>query len=559
MMTADESSEAGQRDSGRWRTGAAFFLAASGGVLIFYGLLLVLQGSFAHWGWSKAAGQVVRVVRAEQGNRSAPVVVFVDAEGRSHTVFMTQNTQVSRYAPGDPVAVLYNPADPSQAITRGFAEAFTLPLLLAAAGAALLLIAATISSPPEGLRDLARRAPQPPPDPARLQFHPFNAVSVKHYLAEAGAPDDKRKVKITDAAQALVQGRYPVALAEFLAYASALAYRKDAADYLSRRMPRVSKPAHLEHAGAHALMFVFEGHAVVALADTRMARPLVQVRQLFKRRAGPRTLVPADTVWDAAPRDSAAAFAWDGLRDGIEAWLKSALPPGFDPSEDYAQLRCVFTGHGYGGALAALGAYEFAKRGRLITAVVTFGAPPVAGKAFAEEYRDLGLAARTLDVRARRESLRCLRWPWARSTPALRWALPSSPSETATASASGIKSAPLLARVAHRRLFVEEAKGLDAPRPLVRAMTLRALSGITSARTAILRHDIEQRYALPLTLAVRDRIGELYAADPSGAVAAVSDHLLDIRGVRPADAHEAFLTLDGLPEDAAPPSAPAAQ
>ncbi len=556
MTAADEASETGQRRSGRWRTGAAFALAASGGVLIFYGLLLVLQGSFAHWGWSKAAGEVVRVVRAEQSARTAPVVVFADAEGRSHTVLVTQNTQGSRYAPGDRVAVLYNPADPSQAVTRGFAEAFTLPLLLAAAGAALLLIAATISSPPEGLRDLARRSAPLPPDPARLQFHPFNAVSIKHYLAEAGAPEPKRKVKITDAAQALAQGRYPVVLAEFLSYASALAYRADAADFLARRMPRVSKPAHVERAGAQALMFLFEGHAVIALAETRMARPLAQVRQLFKRRAGPRTFVPADTVWDAVPRDHAAALAWDGLRDGVEGWLTSIRPEGFDPSEDHAQVRCVFTGHGYGGALAALGAYEFAKRGRTIAAVVSFGAPPVAGKAFAAEYRDLGLDVRTLDVRARREALRAWRWPWSRPLPALRWALPANAAEAATATASGIKASPLLARAAHKRLFKEEANGLGAPRPLVRAMTLRALSAVTPARTAILRHDIEQRYCLPLTCAVRDRIGELYSADPAAAAAALSDHMLDIRGVRPADAHEAFLTLDDLPAAAA--SAPAA-
>ncbi len=558
MTAADETSETGHSRSGRWRTGAAFALTASGGVLIFYGLLLILQGSFTHWGWSKAAGEVVRVVRAEQSARTAPVVVFADAEGRSHTVFVTQNTQVSRYAPGDRVAVLYNPADPSQAVTRGFAEVFTLPLLLATAGAALLLIAATISSPPEGLRDLARRSAPLPPDPARLQFHPFNAVSIKHYLAEAGAPEPKRKVKITDAAQALAQDRYPVVLAEFLSYASALAYRADAAGYLARRMPRVSKPAHLEHAGAHALMFLFEGHAVIALADTRMARPLAQLRHLFKRRAGPRTLVPADTVWDAAPRDHAAALAWDGLRDGVEGWLKSVLPEGFDPSEDHAQVRCVFTGHGYGGAMAALGAYEFAKRGRTIAAVVSFGAPPVAGKAFAGEYRDLGLDVRTLDLRARRESLHAWRWPWSRSLPALRWALPATAAVTSTT--SGVKASPLVARAAHKRLFKEEANGLDASRPLVRAMTLRALSAVTPARTAILRHDIEQRYCLPLTCAVRDRIGELYAADAAAAAAALSDHLLDIRGVRPADAHEAFLTLDGLP--AAPPaaaSAPAAQ
>lgn len=557
MTTADEVSETGQSRSGRWRTAAVFLLAAAGGVLIFYGLLLTLQGSFAHWGWSKAAGEVVRVVRAERDGRSVTVVVFNDAQGRSHTV-MVQGVGGSLYVPGDRVAVLYNPADPSQAATRGFAEAFTLPLLLAAAGAALLLIAATLSSPPEGLRDLAARTPRPPPDPARLQFHPFNAISVKHYLAEAGAPGDKRKVKITQAAQALAQGRYPVVLAEFLSYASALAYRMDAADYIARRMPRVSKPAQVEHAGARALMFVFEDHAVIALAECHLARPLMQMRQLFKRRASPRTFVPSDTVWDAAPRDHGPAEAWDGLRDGVEAWLKSVLPEGFDAAE-HNQIRCLFTGHAYGGAMAVLAAYEFAKRGRPVAAVLTFGAAPVAGKRFAGEYRDLRLDVRTLDVRARRESLRALRWPWPASVPALRWSLPLSRQQPASADAAGIKAAPLWARLAHKRLFKEEANGLDAPRPLLRSMTLRALSGIASVRTAILRHDIEQRYCLPLTLTVRDRIGELYAADAAASAAALSDHLLDIRGVRPGDAHEGFLTLDGLPSEPAVPSGPAAQ
>lgn len=535
-------------------------LAAAGGVLIFYGVLLVLQGAFAHWGWSKAAGQIVRVVRAEQSGRSAPVVVFADAEGRSHTVFMTQSVAGAGYRPGDAVSVLYDPRDPSQAHIRGFGEAFTLPLLLASAGAVLLLIAATLTAPPEGLRDFARRAPQGPPDPARLQFHPFNAVSVKHYLAEAGAPDAKRKVKITEAAQALGQGRYPVVLAEFLAYMSALAYREDAAGYLARRMPRVLKPAEAEQAGARALMFLFEGHAVIALGETRMARPLAQLRQLFKRRAGPRTLVPSDTVWDAAPRDFAPAAAWDGLRDDVETWLKSALPECFRAGDDHVPMRCLFTGHGAGGALAVLAAYEFAKRGRSSTAVVTFGAPPAGGNRFAGDYRDLGLDARTLGVRAEREALPMLHWPWSRAVPGLRWTLPRAPSLPQPATvAAGIAASPWLVRFAHARLAREDARGPDVPRSLTLGTTLRALSCLTRVRTAMLRHDIERRYCLPLTVAVQARLQEVLAADADAAARALSDHLLDIRGVRPQDAHEGFLTLDGLPHGAEPTSTPAAQ
>ena len=381
-MTSSETKVDTPLRPSRWRWWPAFALAFAGGVLIFYSVILILQGTLAHWGWSKAAGQIVRVVRAEQGGRSAPVVVFADAEGRSHTVFLTDSAHGSLYAAGDAVSVLYDAREPSQAVIHGFGEVYRLPLLLAGFGAALLLIAASMSSPPEGLRALARGEAHGPSDPAHLQFHPFNAVSVKHYLAEAGAPDARRKVRITEAAQALAQGRYPVALAEFLAYVSALAYRGDAADYLARRLPRLLKPAQAEHEGTRALMFLFEGHAVIALADTQMARPFSQLRQLFARRAGRRALVPSDTVWDAAPRDYAIAAHWDGVREPIEAWLKSALPEAFDGAEDRERVRCVFTGHGAGGALAALGAYEFAKRGRSVTAVVAFGAPPAGGKRF---------------------------------------------------------------------------------------------------------------------------------------------------------------------------------
>jgi len=412
-MTSDEASDESQDRSGRLRAWSAFVLAAAGGVLIFYGVLLMLQDVFAHWGWSKAAGQIVRVVSAGQNSRSAPIVVFADAEGRSYSVLLTHSAAGPRYEPGDAVSVVYDPRDPSQVQIRGFREAFTLPLLLANTGAFLLLVAATLSTQPEGLRGLARRPSHGPPDPARLQFHPFNAVSVKHYLAEAGAPGAKRKVTVTEAAQALAQGRYPVVLAEFLSYMSALAYREGAADYLARRMPRVSKPAQVEHAGARALMFLFEGHAVIALSEALMARPASQLRQLFKLRSGPRAFVPSDTVWDAAPRDHAPALAWDGLRGDVESWLKSALPECFGADEDRVPMRCLFTGHGGGGALAILAAYEFAKRGRTCTAAVTFGAPPVGGKRFAEDYRHLGLDIRTLDVRAQRDALVLLHWPWS--------------------------------------------------------------------------------------------------------------------------------------------------
>lgn len=64
------------------------------------------------------------------------------------------------------------------------------------------------------------------------------------------------------------------------------------------------------------------------------------------------------------------AGAWAAIRDQVENWL-SGVPQAYQES-------FVFSGHSLGGAMALIGAEEFAeKRGRRIHAVVTFGAPCV--------------------------------------------------------------------------------------------------------------------------------------------------------------------------------------
>lgn len=529
---------------------AAVALAVLGGVFLLYAMVLALQSTFAGWGLIKTSGQVVRVVTAQQSQRSAPVVTFSDASGKSHSILMAEAPRAMHYTPGDRVDVLYDAREPSQARVTGFTQTFAFPLLLASAGALLLLVAATMSAPPESVRALRERAGGARVDPGLFQYHPFNGVAVKHYLAEAGAPDAQRKVKITDAANALTQGRLPVALAEYLAYAAALAYRDDAAQYLATHCPRVSKPAQVIQGGARALAFVFEGHAVIAIAETDTSHPLAQVRQLFARRAGPRDLVPPETVWDAAPRDRAPAQAWDALRQDIETWVKDAAPDHAQRGEDVPAVPFLLTGHATGGAMAMLAAYEFAKRGRPISAIVVFGAPSPAGKAFALEYKDLGLDVHTLNVRAKAAALPLLRWPFAPQVTGQPWQLEALGLQQAAS--VPVQGATFLARGVHRLCAREEASALAHKRNIFPAMYARLLSAFAPARVALLRHDIERRYALPLTALVGRRLSEVLGQDAEAA-AALSDHLLDIRGVRPAQAHEAFLTLDGLPSITAPP------
>lgn len=69
------------------------------------------------------------------------------------------------------------------------------------------------------------------------------------------------------------------------------------------------------------------------------------------------------------PRHLGFARAYGAIRHQIEAWVDSL------PERDGSNF--VFSGHSLGGALAFVGAYEFAQQGRNVFAVVTFGAPAV--------------------------------------------------------------------------------------------------------------------------------------------------------------------------------------
>lgn len=538
------------RDSRDRRSSAlALLLAGLGSLLLLGASALALQSKFASWGYVKAAGQVQRIVTAERGGRSAPLVVFHDALGKTHTILIPQVPQALDYKAGDAVDVLYDPRDTSQVRLTGFSQTYAFPLLLAAAGSLLLLAAAAMTEPPESLRALRSDKADADPDTSRLQYHPFNAVAATHYLAEAGLPESARKVKITDAAQAFTQGRIPVGLAEYLAYVSALAYVPGAAAYLAKHCPRVSHPAVFEAGSTRALVFMFERHAVLAICETDSDRLSAQLGQLFSRRAGESTFVPEDAVWDAAPRNAAAAEAWDGLRASIEAWVKEVAPDPAAFDDERVKTPFLLTGHGLAGTIAVLAAYDFAKRGRNVAAVVTFGARGAGGAAFAEDYRDLGLESRTLSVTAPHASLPLWRWPLAAPPPGLRWQLPASPAKATTAAP---KKGTLPQKLAHRLLAREEAQGLKQRRGVFRAAYARLLAASSATRTAMLRHDIERRYALPLTEMMAVRLAQLLNGEREAAdlAKALSEHLLDIRGVRPQDAHEVFLTLDGLPGDA---------
>lgn len=536
-MLSGTTATSKQRDPTGGRGVFAALAGLAGVAVLLWGATLAAREVHAIWRSSRAAGQIVKLVDRDNDARHAPVVAFVDERGGRHTFMAAQTSSAVRYAPGEGVVVLYNASDPSQARLSDFPAAFA-PALLSASGGALLLLIAGLAGQrrARARRSVADREPRmatcetasaPVQSQARsrsaepgLQFHPFNEVAVKHYLAGLGKPASARKVTITQSRQALAQGHIPVALAEFLGYACALAYHDDGAQYLSTHCPRIAAPHLVRQGEAQALCFVFESGIVIALSDPDGASPRAVAAALFSPKAGARQYVPEDTVWDAAPRVRAAARAWAGLREGVETWLKGVSPKG----EDDEKPAILIAGHHRGGSIAMLAAYEFAKRGRNVACVVAFGAAPAGGYAFVRDYGELGLDEHTLHVVAPDQVFRSWRWPFAAPLPGIVFKLPKD----------------------------DGAPEREATPSVYQRLGLRLRSASRKGRRAILRHDAERHHALAVTNLIYGRLLDLFLADKSAdpareAYAALCDHLLDSRGVRPQDASEVFATLDGLP------------
>lgn len=443
----------------------------------------------------------------------APVVRYSVESGK---VFVHRSPVVDNpaaYAPGDYVPVYYDPANPQNAAVRGFRETFAVPLLIAIVGSFFLLLAGVTSkAPPRRInRRPKERLPEPPPraspdQSARFQFHPFNAVAYKHYLGElknTGA----RKVKITDAAAALSEGRNPVALCELLAAMATICYAKDASSYVAEHCRQLVRPVFFKARNTQGMACLFEDTAYIVLCAIDLDNLWHRIGNATALRSGRHDFVPGDVIWEAAPRHTAFAKEWDAVREGIEQWVKDALKN--DPA-----LSFVFSGHATGGALANLGAYEYAKRGRPVAAVVTFGAPPPGGQAFADEYNQLGLDERTLRLEF-------------------------------DESAKPIATIPLLFVPVGREWRLDR-QALSDREP----STLKPGPPRTRSEGAI--NSLKRRYGLALSTLIYQRLRELIgasgaAADYDAAYKALSDHLAHIRGTRPDQPNSVFASVKDLP------------
>ncbi len=450
----------------------------------------------------------------------APVVKYSDERG---TVFVHRSPVAGNpatYAPGDYVAVYYDPANPALALVRGFRETFAVPLLIALVGSFFLLLAAITSKPrrknppPNRSREqpkersTAHSLNPPPENTARLQFHPFNAVAYKHYLGDQKATG-VRKVKITDASAALPEGRNPVALCEFLAAMAAICSAKDAEIYVAKHCPHLLHPRFFKSRNTQAFAFLFEDAACIVHSPVDLDNLWVRLGNATALRTGPHDLVPGDVIWEAAPRHAAFAKEWDALRVEIEQWVRDVALK-VDSARPF-----IFSGHATGGALACLGAYEFAKRGRVISAVVTFGAPPAGSQAFADEYNQLGLEERTLRLEFDGDAKPIAVMPLLYVSVGWEWRM-------------------------DRQALPGREPSILRPEPPKKS------------RTAYAAYSLQRRYGLVLSALIYQRLRELIAtsgttADYDAAYKALTDHLTCIRGGGPGQIDGVFAAGKDLP------------
>ncbi len=414
----------------------------------------------------------------------------------------------------------------------GFYGTYATPLLFAMLGSFVLLIAGIVagqsaSEGPPNVVTSAVAAPRPHPRPhtqlgarkpaqpeARLQFHPFNAVAYKHYLGELKS-QVTRKVKITDAAAALPEGRNPVALCEFLATMAAISCAKDAESYVAKHCPHLVCPRFFKARNTQAFAFLFEEAACIVLSPVDLDNLWLRLGNATALRTGPHDLVPGDVIWQAAPRHAAFAKEWDALRVEIERWVKDVALKS-DPGRPF-----IFSGHATGGALACLGAYEFAKRGRAVSGVISFAAPPPGSQAFADEYNRLGLEERTLRLEFDADAKPIATMPLLYVSVGREWRLD--------------RQAPP---------GREPTEGGDA----VSTFHLAPLK----TRSAYAAFSLQRRYGLVLSTLIYQRLRELIAAsgtaaDYDAAYKALTDHLAFIRGVEPDDTGGVFAAVKDHP------------
>lgn len=462
----------------------------------------------------------------------APKFAFKDAKGAEFHVTSSSSSAAPGYRKGQSVDVLYQPGAPEKATIDTFWEKWAGIAITGAMGLVFLVLtplAGRKSAPLTGVGAVALV-----PLEQRLDFHPLNAETLDRYLA--GGPDGGLPVGcgITAGASVIPQGRYPVPLCEFCSYMAALVYAEPEVieKHLRENCPGITNVRFLSNQNTEGLAFRFEGAGFIVLRGTEQKRA-DWLRNFRALRTGPREFIPPGVSWTAAPRHSGFAEGWDVIREQVEAWIRDAR------RDTNADVPFIFTGHSLGGALSFLGAYEFAKLGRDVKAVVTFGAALPGGPAFAREYQSLGLDVKTLRLEFDKDAVPVAQFPLLYLPVGFAWQLEKPPltarertvgERFRSGVVSVLQSGLSATGPADNRLHLFKS-------PLMALATV-LIYGVPAALTAVKAHNMQQRYALALTTLSYRRLRELCLKENSeseyhACYDRLCTHLQRLRGATP--------------------------
>ena len=497
-------------------------------MLLGYSIFLARYAVSIIWEGERVSGEVVDVLRDKSADGYVPVVAYVAKSGQRYTFSPPRAVTKSAFAAGDRVSVYYDRNDEARAALSDFYAFWLEPLTTAALSGLLLLVAGVLAPPPSPRNRSAKAALVPSDGRGLIQYHPLNAIALKLYLAHATAPSGTAKVQITESAAALPQGRYPLVLCEFLAGIPMIAAADDPLTFVKERMPHLKQVRAFGPESARGLMFLFEETAFIVLPTLMPAGPLSWLRHVVSLPTSGRIYVPEETIWDAAPRRRSLARWWNNLRGDVERWVE-----GEALKRDEAR-PFVLAGHGVGGGLAILAAYEFKKRARKVLGVVTFSATPIGGRKFADECQALGLDEVTLELQSRFGTLFSASLPLLYRRIGNVWKVPSEP-RSPNDPLDGRVGPTGLGGYVVRLMAREEASWDDAPSSRVKKMLLHMLMFVEGPRQAAAAFERSRRFVVPLDREAKRRLNELAEAakqDPAGSEneKQFAQHLRYIRG-----------------------------
>lgn len=243
-------------------------------------------------------------------------------------------------------------------------------------------------------------------------------------LSETGQPQSRHErilLPPTHVWSANGKTRAPMALCEFVAYKTALAYESKAS--IEENLGPAEHFEFFDSSGevsdTQGYAFMYDGMAFVIMRGTenksdwkinlqaqftdelqaqgkwRTWKKWRLVRRLKKRHGA--NVAAHLLALEAKPgRHLGFAIGWAAVHDKISAHLKTLFPPG---------VPVVLAGHSLGGALALIGATELKRAGHNIEAVITFGAPQAGNEVFTKEYEAAELRERTVLFEAQGDSV----------------------------------------------------------------------------------------------------------------------------------------------------------